>query len=86
MDRIDRIASLIREMGLDTVRRFEERDPQYVAISRLCSSVGDKCTALALTTLNSLVSYMLTGGRGGSGIGITSAITSQRGGGGGGYL
>ena len=61
MDRIDRIASLIREMGLDTVRRFEERDPQYVAISRLCGSIGDKCKALALTTLNSLVSYMLTG-------------------------
>ncbi len=59
--RAEKIASLIKEMGLDTIKGFEERDPQYIAISKLCASIKDKCTVAVLTILNSLVSYMLTG-------------------------
>jgi len=59
--RVEKIASLIKEMGLDTIKGFEERDPQYIAISKLCASIKNKCIVSSLTILNSLVSYMLTG-------------------------
>ena len=57
-----RIAELLRGLGIGWVREFEERDPQYIAISRLCSGLGhDVETVLKLTILNALISYQLTG-------------------------
>ncbi len=55
------IASILRKLGIDWVRQFEERDPQFIVITKLCSALRDVNTVLKLTILNSLVSYQLTG-------------------------
>ncbi|ADN51552.1 N-glycosylase/DNA lyase [Vulcanisaeta distributa] len=58
----EKIAEVLRELGIDWVRGFEERDPQYLAVARLCRELRhDVETTLKLTILNALVSYQLTG-------------------------
>ncbi len=59
----ERIASLLRGLGINWVRGgFEERDPQYLTVARLCRGFGhDVEVALRLTILNALVSYQLAG-------------------------
>ena len=58
----EKIAEVLRELGINWVRSFEERDPQYIAVSRLCHGLGhDVEMTLKLTVLNALVSYQLTG-------------------------
>ena len=58
----EKIAEVLRELGIDWIKNFEERDPQYIAISRLCHELGhDVEMTLKLTMLNALVSYQLTG-------------------------
>ncbi|WP_069807359.1 N-glycosylase/DNA lyase [Vulcanisaeta thermophila] len=60
-DVIREFASELRSLGLDFILRFEERDPQYIAIHNLCRGLGRLDQVLALTVLNALVSYQLTG-------------------------
>ena len=55
------IASVLRKLGIDWIRQFEERDPQFIAIARLCNGLRDVNLTLKLTILNSLVSYQLVG-------------------------
>jgi Domain of unknown function (DUF1886). len=31
------IASVLRKLGIDWIRQFEEKDPQFIAITRLCN-------------------------------------------------
>lgn len=58
----ERIALILRELGIEWVRRFEERDPQFLSISRLCNGLNnDIGVTLRLTVLNALISYQLTG-------------------------
>ncbi len=58
----ERIAGILRELGIVWVRGFEERDPQYAAVTRLCRELEhDVDKILKLTILNALVSYQLTG-------------------------
>ncbi|WP_054850556.1 N-glycosylase/DNA lyase [Vulcanisaeta sp. JCM 14467] len=58
----EKIAEILRELGINWVRNFEVRDPQYIAVSRLCRGLGhDVEMTLKLTVLNALVSYQLTG-------------------------
>lgn len=58
----EKIAGVLRELGINWVRDFEERDPQYLAVAGLCRALGhDVETTLKLTILNALISYQLTG-------------------------
>ena len=58
----EKIAEILRRLGINWVRDFEVRDPQYIAVFRLCRGLGyDVEMALKLTVLNALVSYQLTG-------------------------
>lgn len=58
----ERIAEVLRGLGINWVRDFEERDPQFIAVSRLCRGLNnDVETTLKLTILNALISYQLTG-------------------------
>ncbi len=58
----EKIALILRELGIEWIRRFEEGDPQFLSISRLCGGLNnDINVALRLTVLNALISYQLTG-------------------------
>ena len=57
-ERIDEIVLLLRKLGLPFLKRLEERDPQFRALSSLkgiCSRIVP-----AVACLNALISYMLT--------------------------
>ncbi|MFB6469981.1 MAG: N-glycosylase/DNA lyase [Vulcanisaeta sp. AZ3] len=55
------IASTLHELGIEWIRKFEEKDPQFLAIKRLCDVTHDLGVTLKLTILNALISYQLTG-------------------------
>ena len=58
----EKIAEILHKLGINWVRDFETKDPQYIAVSRLCRGLEhDVEMALKLTVLNALVSYQLTG-------------------------
>ena len=59
--RITIVGEAIGNIGLDSIRRIEESDPQFVALKRVYERTGSpKVTCLA-AICNAIVSYRLTG-------------------------
>lgn len=56
----EEIAELLRKIGPKAILALEKRDPQYLAICRLCRARGER-DAARLAMLNALVSYRLAG-------------------------
>lgn len=55
--RAELLGAILRELGLEVVKKIEEHDPQFRAVTRVCRCVGG--LAPLLSSLNALVSYML---------------------------
>lgn len=60
-ERARTIALILSKLSPDDILMFEERDPQFKVIKKLCTVIRDLRLMLILVTMNSLVSYMLTG-------------------------
>ena len=58
-ERVDALASVLSELGIEAVLRIEESDPQFRAVRRLVSAL-DPCLAVILVVGNALVSYRLS--------------------------
>ncbi|MBP1448772.1 MAG: N-glycosylase/DNA lyase [Thermoproteus sp.] len=56
----EEIALLLGRIGLDRILELEKKDPQYLAICRLCKA-RPEAEAARLAMLNALVSYKLSG-------------------------
>ncbi|MEL9991024.1 MAG: N-glycosylase/DNA lyase [Thermoproteus sp.] len=56
----EEIVELLRRIGPEAILALEKRDPQYLAICKLCRARGEEDTA-RLAMLNALVSYRLAG-------------------------
>ncbi|MFB6491397.1 MAG: N-glycosylase/DNA lyase [Thermoproteus sp. AZ2] len=57
----EELARLLRRIGLEKILELEERDPQYLAICKLCKAGIGEGEVARLAMLNALVSYRLTG-------------------------
>lgn len=60
-DRVREVSSAISELGLDNLKRLEERDPQYEAIRFLVKRAENIVEVAVLVVANALISYRLTG-------------------------
>lgn len=56
----EELVELLRRVGLSRILAIEKRDPQYLAVCRVCENRGTDETA-RLVMLNALISYRLTG-------------------------
>ena len=60
-DRVAKLSEVLRELSLSDVLAFEERDPQFIVVKKLCTALNDPGLVAVLVAMNSVVSYMLTG-------------------------
>lgn len=60
-EKVIKLSNVLRGLSLSDVLAFEERDPQFIVVKKLCAALNDPGLVAVLVAMNSIVSYMLTG-------------------------
>ncbi|WP_291764671.1 N-glycosylase/DNA lyase [Caldivirga sp. UBA161] len=59
--KVIKLSNVLRGLSLSDVLAFEEGDPQFIVVKKLCTALNDPGLVAVLVAMNSIVSYMLTG-------------------------